>query len=394
VKDSTSTGTPEESPIPHRFAPSLLVVARPGGLGVVTERGPSPHSLGLAELSLLSAIDAAPGGSSPQHIKSCIAQVMEAHGVPRPELQAVLHGLRYARALGPRPEAPSLLGERAGVEPADPALPPLDLGGPLFLHAPVVMRLRGGRYEFIGHRGTVRASLTPLEAFALRDLGGPTDRATAFAAHRLGAGTHALSGEAYDALLRHLHGAGLLSHEERRPLEMSAIGGPSREALFREHFLPSARAQDDAEREREERTGQRRIRVIPVTVNDIPPLALGTIMAYAEAFEGGRLQERLDFRHDWVWADDRFEVFTARPAVYLFSNYLWSHAHCIATSARVKEQSPHSVTIHGGPDTPGYPEDVERYFADHPHVDVTVHGEGEVTPNACKRSSPVAMRGR
>ncbi len=45
----------------------------------------------------------------------------------------------------------------------------------------------------------------------------------------------------------------------------------------------------------------------------------------------------------------------------------------------MKERDPRHLTIHGGPDTPKYPRDVERWFRDHPHVDVAVHGEGEAT---------------
>ena len=37
------------------------------------------------------------------------------------------------------------------------------------------------------------------------------------------------------------------------------------------------------------------------------------------------------------------------------------------------------MTVHGGPDTPKYLGDVERWFQQHPHVDVAVHGEGEAT---------------
>src|SRR5690606_4749801 len=49
------------------------------------------------------------------------------------------------------------------------------------------------------------------------------------------------------------------------------------------------------------------------------------------------------------------------------------------TLFRSKAASPHSVTIHGGPDSPKYPHDVTRYFEIHPHVDIIVHGEGEAT---------------
>src|SRR5262249_22621334 len=60
-------------------------------------------------------------------------------------------------------------------------------------------------------------------------------------------------------------------------------------------------------------------------------------------------------------------------------NYVWSSEENLELSALVKRTNPGSVTIHGGPDTPKYRGDVVQYFADHPHVDIAVHGEGEET---------------
>jgi radical SAM superfamily enzyme YgiQ (UPF0313 family) len=48
-------------------------------------------------------------------------------------------------------------------------------------------------------------------------------------------------------------------------------------------------------------------------------------------------------------------------------------------SAVVKARNPHNIVVHGGPDTPKYLGDAQRYFAEHPQVDIAVHGEGEAT---------------
>ncbi len=45
----------------------------------------------------------------------------------------------------------------------------------------------------------------------------------------------------------------------------------------------------------------------------------------------------------------------------------------------IKQLSPDSITIHGGPSTPKYEVDAEQFFVDNPHVDVAVRGEGEET---------------
>jgi radical SAM superfamily enzyme YgiQ (UPF0313 family) len=48
-------------------------------------------------------------------------------------------------------------------------------------------------------------------------------------------------------------------------------------------------------------------------------------------------------------------------------------------SAEVKARSPHSLTVHGGPNTPKYTGDIESFLRTNPHVDIAVHGEGEAT---------------
>ena len=48
-------------------------------------------------------------------------------------------------------------------------------------------------------------------------------------------------------------------------------------------------------------------------------------------------------------------------------------------SAAIKAVNSANITIHGGPSTPSYEKDCEMFFADNPHVDVAVRGEGEHT---------------
>lgn len=63
----------------------------------------------------------------------------------------------------------------------------------------------------------------------------------------------------------------------------------------------------------------------------------------------------------------------------LFSDFMWSMQHNLGVSAEVKRLVPKSLTVHGGPHAPKYVGDAERFFDDHPHVDVIVRGEGELT---------------
>ncbi|MBX3287637.1 MAG: radical SAM protein, partial [Actinobacteria bacterium] len=51
----------------------------------------------------------------------------------------------------------------------------------------------------------------------------------------------------------------------------------------------------------------------------------------------------------------------------------------VVRSAEVKERNPLSITVHGGPNTPKYDDDIQQFFRMNPQVDVTVHGEGEAS---------------
>jgi hypothetical protein len=108
------------------------------------------------------------------------------------------------------------------------------------------------------------------------------------------------------------------------------------------------------------------------------PLALGMLRAFAKAFDGGALARRLDLVPLWPIASTASARRTA-PGIWLFSDYFWTTQRNLQTSRAVKEADPRNVIIHGGPDVPGYPDALERFFASHPHVDVAIHGEGERT---------------
>jgi len=112
-----------------------------------------------------------------------------------------------------------------------------------------------------------------------------------------------------------------------------------------------------------------------------PSLSIGMLFAAARHHDGGRLTSIYDLhrlRHD---AEAVFAEWAAdpRPAVFVFSDYLWNVDRHLDFSRRVKELSPASVCLHGGPSVPKYDDDSVAFFADHPSVDVAARGEGEVT---------------
>ena len=109
-------------------------------------------------------------------------------------------------------------------------------------------------------------------------------------------------------------------------------------------------------------------------------------------YKEGSLNEYFDFRPNWL-TDFNAPVIEG-PAVMLYSHYIWTSSAMLAWSAKVKEDNPLAINVHGGPDVPKYEPDVERYFAEHPFIDVAVHGEGEIT--ACEILevlAPALLRG-
>jgi radical SAM superfamily enzyme YgiQ (UPF0313 family) len=110
-------------------------------------------------------------------------------------------------------------------------------------------------------------------------------------------------------------------------------------------------------------------------------LGLGMLIAAATAHDGGRLCDLYDFRPIHISADEALEDITAvdRPGVLLLSSYLWSIDGNLELAAQVKERSPRTVVVMGGPSAPKYEQDAEDFLTRHPQIDVIVRGEGEVT---------------
>ena len=83
---------------------------------------------------------------------------------------------------------------------------------------------------------------------------------------------------------------------------------------------------------------------------------------------------------------------TGDPAVYLFTNYLWSHERNLEFAKTLKEADPSALTMHGGPDCPSYPGESEAYLRRNPQVDIAVRGEGEVTASEALAALAPSMR--
>ncbi|MGN6696371.1 MAG: B12-binding domain-containing radical SAM protein, partial [Aquihabitans sp.] len=123
-----------------------------------------------------------------------------------------------------------------------------------------------------------------------------------------------------------------------------------------------------------------RIPVLPAYVpTSGPPLALGLINALARTWQGGVLNERFDIRPPVTIDEARILLEDHDgPAVLLCSNYMWTSVKNHDLAAWAKARNPATITVHGGPDTPKYQDDLLEFLR-LPSVDIAVIGEGEAT---------------
>jgi hypothetical protein len=256
--------------------------------------------------------------------------------------------------------------------------------------------LFGGNFQHIDHLGRLRASLSAVELAAVSEFLLPTDAHQALAQHRLNCGSMALDEPAFLELVERLGAAEVLeSTDSDQSLDLGPVRREGRPTLGREraterewqrfqslnaNIRQSILEFDLSEQRFKDVAGKTRVKVVTVQQNGtVTPLALGMIVAFAKAYEGGSLNDHYAFYPDWLVRPSKVRTLTQEPAVFLFSNYNWSHRHNLMVSRKVKQLSPWSITIHGGPNTPKYGADCEAYFQANPDVDITVRGEGELT---------------
>ena len=364
---------------PLRAAATLAVTLKDGELSVPVPGG-FPIVVGLPQLLVIEAL----AGAVPVPAGPVVRAAAQRTGVAEADLAGFVRRLCDLGYLLPTPaRGPARRPPAAAA--AAVAAPPLE-GKTIVVPTPCSALVVDGAFALWDHAGRRGLCLSAIELLALRALTEPRALAAAHAAHRERAGAAALPLADFAALIARLCAAGFAVLADDRPAPQIfgndgtlAATLADQASRLREVFSRRAAEQDAAEAARAGGAGRARPRVIPVAFDACPPLALGLITAYAKVYEGGVLDEFYELRSEWMWLEDRLASNTARPAIYLFSNYLWSHAQCMQVSEQVKRLSPDSITIHGGPDTPKYPGDVEAYFREHPSVDVTVRGEGEAT---------------
>jgi radical SAM superfamily enzyme YgiQ (UPF0313 family) len=333
--------------------------------------------LGLLELELLLALSEA--GNRPvavvaADVAAAASRTVEDLGpiIATLETAGLLSGGARAASTAPPAPAPA---DSAGVDAADQ----------LVAVVPRVLRPASSGFEMLDGEARVLLTLAPREVMALSPFGRPLAMSAAFTSHRSMLGDAALDAVEFEALVKRGLGAQLLM-PARGPQRWEGRAVAEYRAAARRFKVIERALADGVERHeqavaaRVASSGVTLVPVVPVQHQTmIPPLALGMVIAYAKAHDGGVLRHHYNFVPDWHTPPERRERHGETDGIYLFSNYVWSHEQNLAACAEIKARSPRSIMVHGGPDTPRYPGDVEDYFRAHRYVDIAVHGEGEVT---------------
>jgi hypothetical protein len=355
-----------------RSAPSLVLAVRTNGIVVPKYEGLDELELDLSGLRLIERL--AGTGVVPDHGPD--GDRSEAGLVDALRDRGVIVDSAASGPDGATDRTPA----RDEADAAAPSVLPGD--GQWVFPTPVLVGCGPRGFEIVDHDGAIVARLSARELLAATAFRLPSTLDEAVGRHVDELGDDALDREPMVALVTELVRAGALvpfadddpSHARSTRQIEQLRDGMRREAQVHREF-------DRIEAEHDALGGPSdRVPVIGFhTSFSGLPASLGALMAAARGYQGGRLEESYDFRPRLLWDRARVEAVASTPGIYLFSNYIWSSPTNLAHSALVKQLNPNHVTIHGGPDTPKYEVDNERYFAAHPHVDITVHGEGEAT---------------
>ena len=107
---------------------------------------------------------------------------------------------------------------------------------------------------------------------------------------------------------------------------------------------------------------------------DVIPLGVGRIAEFAEA--------RIDFSKSirlFKYPEKLAEALDKEgvPDVIGFSNYIWNSSISLGFARRIKEISPNTITIFGGPNYPVDPKDRALFLRAHPEIDFYIIHESE-----------------
>jgi len=107
---------------------------------------------------------------------------------------------------------------------------------------------------------------------------------------------------------------------------------------------------------------------------DVFPWGIGCIAAFLLKNAGQQPDVRL-FRYPHKLSEALVEHV---PSVVAFANYMWNFHISCCYAKFIKELSPNTVVVFGGPNYPVDPNEQARFLKSHPYIDFYIEGEGEL----------------
>ncbi|MCC5952277.1 MAG: radical SAM protein [Acidimicrobiia bacterium] len=394
VPDPTSH--PERGEL--RLAPSTVVLLRSDGIFLPRADDAVANRLAPAAVAALAGLSAGDVAS-----REAFLAYAGSVGGDAEEDRAALHGTWEALVTrGLLRNGPDDLGAPPlEVTPdwygTEPAIDDVDVDGPTVeapldeplevMCLPLYLLVRGGGFEWWDHQGVCRIRLSPVGLMVALGLARPRPASEAIAEMVSASAAMGLTFDEVASTLQRLRNARLVSRFDPTDPEhrvASELVEQSRQRMRSGMRIERAYAGVIAAHERDEaarrdRGLSDRVQVVGVVQSrSVLPLGLGMLLA--NATNGPRDFSDHYVFHPRIWFKEAGVRDAARRGgIFLFSDYLWSSAAHLGLSAIVKSTNPATVNVHGGPDAPKYTDDLERWFHDHPDVDVVVHGEGETT---------------
>ena len=386
--DSAST-TSTTTSVPYSLSRALIVTLRFQGIAIPVSGGESIE-LQLPELLLLERLARQADDSIEIAIQAVQEELREPESYVAPENSPPLPE-RCLKTFVEQLQKHRLLLETAALRVQPPA--PMDStearrNGALKLKlkerpnlaiaTPLPLQPTSEGFACIDHDGNHLIALSARALIATRSFAMGKNRGQGLHLQRRDLRHLAYSDEDFDALLMELAHYDLIAPAEKEGqlgrenvVIRTAIGQQMR---FRGVTNPIFA------KEIEDGVCNDKVRVVSFDNQTDPiPLAIGMIFAYAKHYKDGLLNEHFHFSPQAAFAPQQEDLLNDGIAIITFSNYIWSHPNNLNASKRAKELSPKSVIIHGGPDSPKYADDVETYFRVNPHIDIVIHGEGEIT---------------
>ena len=383
-----STTTTSES-VPYSLSRALIVTVRYQGIAIPVSGGESIE-LELPELLLLERLAAQLDSSVELAIEQVQQQLQAPESYVPPEntpplpercLITFVEQLRKHRLLLDSPEVkkqPALPSANGPAQKRQQVALRLKERPTLAIATPLPLQPTREGFTSIDHNGHPLIALSARALVATQTFALGKNRGQVLYRQLRDLYHLAYTVEEFDALLQELANCELIAPVEK-------VGQQGRENIT----IRTAMSQQMRFRgltntifakEIEDRVCEEKIRVVSFDNKTDPlPLPLGMIYAYAKEYKNGLLNKHYHFSPQAAFEPQQEDLLKDGIAIITFSNYIWSHPSNLNTSKRAKALSPNSITIHGGPDSPKYADDVDTYFRANPHVDIVIHGEGEIT---------------